>query len=147
MKRALIAVTVIILGIVGVAAIGGAFSGENEHSDSGAITETVPTVTKISAEQAKEMMDSDEPYILLDVRTDAEYAEAHIPGAKLLTNTEIAERAEAELPNKDATIIVYCRSGGRSAAAAQELLNMGYTKIYDMGGILSWPYETANGEQ
>jgi len=146
MKRVLIVIAAVILGIVGVVAIGGAFSGENEYSDSGAIIETVPTVTKISAEQAKEIMDSDEPHILLDVRTDAEYAEAHIPGAKLLTNTQIAEKAEAELPDKDAFVIVYCRSGGRSASAAQELVDMGYTKVYDMGGILNWPYETVSGE-
>ncbi len=96
---------------------------------------------KISAEEAKEMMDKGEQ-IVLDVRELSEYNEGHIEGALLLPYTQIAARAEAELPDKDALILVYCRSGNRSEIAAKELVKLGYTKVYDFGGINDWPYET-----
>ena len=101
-----------------------------------------PVYTKISAEQAKNMMDEENPFILLDVRTEAEYNEKHIGGAVLIPDTEIKSRAESELPDKDAIILVYCRSGRRSASAANELVSMGYSNVYNFGGILDWPYET-----
>ena len=97
---------------------------------------------KISAQHAKSMMDEGKSYILLDVRTDAEYKEIRIEGAILIPDTEIKDRAESELPDKDALILVYCRSGRRSASAANELVSMGYSNVYDFGGILDWPYET-----
>ncbi|MCL1916993.1 MAG: rhodanese-like domain-containing protein [Peptococcaceae bacterium] len=100
---------------------------------------------KITAKEAKEMMDSGKPYILLDVRTNEEYAEKRIDGALLIPNYEIAERAAVELPDQSALILVYCRSGGRSAAAALELIGMGYTNVYDLGGINNWPFETVSG--
>lgn len=97
---------------------------------------------KITAEKARDMMQSEENYILLDVRTDEEYKENHIAGAVLIPDYEITERAEAELPDKNAVILIYCRSGRRSEIAANELVEMGYTGIYDFGGIIDWPYET-----
>jgi len=100
---------------------------------------------KITAVKAKEMMDSGEPYILLDVRTESEYAQMRIDGALLIPAAEIRVRAADELPDKSALILVYCRSGGRSAAATRELVGMGYTNVYDFGGILSWPYDTVSG--
>lgn len=99
---------------------------------------------KITAEEAKEVMQSGDPYIILDVRTLEEYHEGHIEGAILLTDNELEEKAESILPDKEATILVYCRSGRRSAAAAKELIHMGYTKVYDFGGIIDWPYEVIN---
>jgi len=79
---------------------------------------------------------------LLDVRTQEEFDSGHIEGAQLLPYDEIAQRAD-ELPaDKDGTIIVYCRSGRRSALAGQTLLALGYTSVYDLGGIQSWPYGT-----
>ena len=98
---------------------------------------------KISSAEAKTMMD-DRDVIILDVRTEAEYAEAHIPGAVLLPDSEVGERAAELLPDKDSVILVYCRSGGRSAGAARKLVGMGYTKVYDFGGIIDWPYNTVN---
>ena len=95
----------------------------------------------ITAEEAKEIMDSQEGYIILDVRTQAEYDEGHIPGAVLIPNTEIKDRAEGELPDKDQLILVYCRSGNRSKQAAQILARLGYTNIKEFGGIIDWPYE------
>ena len=95
----------------------------------------------ITAEEAKEIMDSQEGYIILDVRTQAEYDEGHIPGAVLIPNTEIEDRAEGELPDKDQLILVYCRSGNRSKQASQILARLGYTNIKEFGGIIDWPYE------
>ncbi len=96
----------------------------------------------ISPAETKALMDSGAAFTLLDVRRPDEYESGHIPGALLLTDTEIRDRAEDELPQKDATIIVYCRSGVRSANAARLLRDMGYTDVRDLGGILDWPYET-----
>lgn len=100
---------------------------------------------KISAEQAQEMMQGEEPFILLDVRTEQEFLEQRIEGAVLIPDVELSSRAEKELPDKDAVILVYCRSGRRSAASAQQLVDMGYTNVYDFGGIIDWPYETVQG--
>jgi len=94
---------------------------------------------KISAEEASKMMT--EEVIILDVRTQGEYDEGHIPGAVLLPDSEVAQRAEEILPNKGQTILVYCRSGRRSALAAEALAKLGYTDVYDFGGIIDWPGE------
>ena len=96
----------------------------------------------INAEEAKKIMDTESSYIILDVRTQEEYDEAHIPGAIVIPNTEIEARAESELPDKDQMILVYCRSGRRSKLAADILVELGYTNIYEFGGIIDWPYET-----
>ncbi len=95
----------------------------------------------ITAEEAKQIMDSEEGYIILDVRTQEEYDEGHIPGAILIPNTELEERAEENLPDKDQLILVYCRSGRRSKMAAEILVELGYTNIREFGGIIDWPYE------
>ena len=95
----------------------------------------------ITAEEAKEIMDSSEGYILLDVRTQEEYDESHIPGAVLIPNTEIEDRAGEELPDKEQLILVYCRSGNRSKKAAEILVKLGYTNSREFGGIMDWPYE------
>ncbi len=95
----------------------------------------------ITAEEAKKIMDSQEGYIILDVRTQEEYDEGHIPGAILIPNTEIEARAEENLPDKDQLILVYCRSGRRSKMAAEVLAELGYTNIREFGGIIDWPYE------
>lgn len=96
---------------------------------------------KISAQQAKEMIDKGEYGVILDVRTLEEYNEGHIEGATLLPDNEIKDKAEITLYDKEEVILVYCRSGRRSEAAAKVLVEMGYTKVYDFGGIIDWPYE------
>ena len=96
----------------------------------------------ITAEQAKEIMDSEEGYIILDVRTQDEFDETHIPGAILIPYDEILEKAECVLTDKDQLILVYCRSGRRSKIAAEALAELGYTNIKEFGGIIDWPYET-----
>ena len=97
--------------------------------------------TKISTAQAKEMMDADNSVIVLDVRTEEEYNQGHIEGSILIPNTEIDQRASEKLTDKDATILIYCRSGNRSSIAARILVNAGYTNVYDFGGINDWEYE------
>ncbi len=96
----------------------------------------------ISAREGKAMLDGDDEVILVDVRTLEEYQGEHIPGAILIPLSDLAADAETLLPDRDAKIIVYCRSGNRSAQAATILDGLGYTRIYDMGGIIDWPYET-----
>ena len=97
---------------------------------------------QITQEEAKQIMDTTNGYILLDTRTREEYDQGHIPGALLIPHTEIAERAEEELPDKDQVILVYCRSGNRSKQASEALAELGYTNIKEFGGIIDWPYET-----
>lgn len=96
----------------------------------------------ITAEEAKKIMDTESEYVVLDVRTEEEFAQGHIPGAMLISDYAIREEADKALPDKDALILVYCRSGRRSKNAAQILLELGYTNIREFGGILDWPYET-----
>lgn len=99
---------------------------------------------KITATQAKTMMENETDYILLDVRTQEEFDQKHIEGAILIPDTEIATRAEDELTDKSQKIFVYCRSGNRSKAATKKLIEMGYTNVYDFGGINDWQYDTVN---
>ena len=95
---------------------------------------------QISQAQAKEIMDTRSDYILLDVRTEKEFAAGHIKGAILIPDYEIRLRAEKELPDKDKTILVYCRSGRRSKLAARDLAELGYTDVLEFGGIIDWKY-------
>ena len=95
----------------------------------------------ITAAQAYGMMSEPGSFILLDVRTQAEFQERHIDGALLIPYDEIRDMAQTQLPDKDAVILVYCQSGRRSALAAAELAALGYTNVYDFGGIINWPNE------
>lgn len=94
----------------------------------------------ITAQEAKQIMEQEEDYLILDVRTQDEYNEGHIPGAIVICHEEIAEKAEEMLPDKEQLILVYCRSGRRSKIAAETLAELGYTNIREFGGILDWPY-------
>ena len=97
---------------------------------------------QITQEEAKEMMDSQE-VIILDVREQDEYDSSHIPGAVLQPVGTIDETTAAQvIPEKDSTVLVYCRSGNRSKTASAALADLGYTSIYEFGGISTWPYET-----
>ena len=99
------------------------------------------TYEQIDGAKAKALMDSESRYIIIDARTQEEYDEGHIPGAILIPEYEIADRAEKELPDKNQLILVYCRSGRRSKIAAEELVKLGYTNIKEFGGIIDWQYE------
>ena len=99
------------------------------------------TYDQISGAQAKALMDSESGYIIIDARTQEEYDQGHIPGAIMIPEYEIVDRAEKELPDKDQLILVYCRSGRRSKIAAEELVKLGYTNVKEFGGIIDWEYE------
>ena len=109
--------------------------GQDKENDQGAV------YMNITAEEAKQIMDSEEGYVILDVRTREEYDQGHIPGAILIPDTEIKAKAEEVLTDKDQLILVYCRSGRRSKLAAESLVELGYTNIKEFGGIIDWPYE------
>lgn len=96
---------------------------------------------QVDAETAKEIMDTEDDYVILDARTQAEYDEGHIPGAILIPHDTVATAAEDALPDKDQLILVYCRSGNRSKQVSQALVDLGYTNVVEFGGINSWPYE------
>jgi len=95
----------------------------------------------ISAEEAKEIMDNETQYLILDVRTKEEFDEGHIPEAVLLPNEEIDEDVSEILPDQEQKILVYCRSGNRSKQASDKLSKLGYSNIIEFGGIVDWPYE------
>ena len=96
---------------------------------------------QITQEAAKEMMDTQE-VVILDVREQHEYDSGHIPGAVLLpVGTITKDTAAAVIDDLDTVVLVYCRSGNRSKTASQALVDLGYTNIYEFGGINTWPYE------
>ena len=109
--------------------------GQDKENNQGAV------YVNITAEEAKQIMDTEEGYIILDVRTQEEYDQGHIPGAIVISYEEIEEKAEEVLMDKDQLILVYCRSGRRSKIAAEALVELGYTNIKEFGGIIDWPYE------
>ena len=105
---------------------------------------TVPeanTYRQITMQEAVEMMEKEENYIILDVRTHEEFAAGHIPGAIVVPNETIGTEEIAQLPDKDQLIMVYCRSGNRSKQASDKLVKLGYTNIIEFGGIIDWPGE------
>ena len=88
-----------------------------------------------------EMMKFDDSHIIVDVRRQDEYDEGHIPGAILIPNESISDERPKELPDLDQIILIYCRTGRRSKEASQKLADMGYTNVYEFGGISTWPGE------
>ena len=98
----------------------------------------------INATTGKTMIDENPDIILVDVRTQSEFDEGHIEGALLLPLDSISSNAQKVLKDKTAIIIVYCRSGNRSATAIDLLYDLGYANLYDMGGIINWPYGIVN---
>ena len=97
---------------------------------------------QISQDEAKDMMARDDGHIIVDVRRQDEYDAGHIPGAILIPNESIDKERPKELPDLNQIILVYCRSGRRSKEASEKLAKMGYTNIYEFGGIITWPGET-----
>ena len=102
---------------------------------------------QIGMDEAIELMENESDYIILDVRTVAEFSEKRIPGAINVPNESIGADEIAELPDKDQLILVYCRSGNRSKQASEKLVKLGYTNIVEFGGINDWPGETISGEE
>ena len=127
MKKAILAILLTML-----LAVGCATNTENRQE---------AVYVNITAQQAKEIMDTQSGYVILDVRAQSEYEEGHIPGAIVIPHDRVKEEAEAILTDKNQLILVYCRSGRRSKLAADDLVALGYTNIKEFGGILDWPYE------
>lgn len=119
------------------------------ETQAAAQTEAGPTETAlpmgeyvvITAQKAKQIMDNEAGVIVVDVREPEEYKAGHIPGAVLLSLGDITTKAATVLPDKNATILVYCRSGARSQSGARSLIGLGYTHVLDFGGIMNWPYD------
>ncbi len=101
----------------------------------------VNSYSQISQEAAKEMMKANDGHVIVDVRRQDEYDEGHIPGAICIPNESIGNTQPAELPDLNQVILVYCRSGRRSKEASQKLFDMGYTNVYEFGGIIDWTGE------
>ncbi|MBQ7636656.1 MAG: rhodanese-like domain-containing protein [Lachnospiraceae bacterium] len=116
-------------------ALGFAACGKNES------TKVANTYEQITQERAAEMMKVDDGHLIVDVRRYDEYEAGHIPGAICVPNESIATEQPAELPDKDQILLVYCRSGRRSKEAAKKLADMGYTKVYEFGGVITWSGE------
>ena len=132
MKRMIPAILTILILLAGCGATGGEPTGEEAAEI---------TYQQITQEEAKNMMDT-QAVIVLDVREQHEFDAGHIPGAILLPVGSIAEEAAAAvIPEKDSVVLVYCRSGNRSKTASASLVDLGYTGIYEFGGIITWPYE------
>ncbi len=145
--------TIIMIALILVVAISGCTAKPSEKTEaktngaaeSGASEEAAAIAERINAETAKKMMEAG-GVTIVDVRSAAEYADGHVPGAILAPLNELPANAETILPNKDATLLIYCRSGNRSAQAVNVLRQLGYTRLYDFGGIMSWPYEIEKGQ-
>ena len=121
----------------------------NETSLPESVLSEVPTATfsetatyqQITQEEAEEMMRADDGHIIVDVRRQDEFDSGHIPGAILIPNESIGTECPKELPDLNQIIMIYCRSGRRSKEASQKLADMGYTHIYEFGGIIDWTGE------
>ena len=105
-----------------------------------------PSYAQISQDEARLMMQDDDGHIIVDVRRADEYAQGHIPGAILIPNESITDTPPEELPDKDQTILVYCRTGRRSKEASRKLADMGYVNVYEFGGINDWTGEIVTDE-
>ena len=104
------------------------------------------TYRQVTAKEAALLMETEENYIILDVRTETEYAEKHIPNAVCIPNETIGTSEIPQLPDKQQLILVYCRSGNRSKQAASKLAALGYTNVVEFGGINDWTGETVSGK-
>ena len=98
----------------------------------------------ISFEEGKHILDTCPGSVLLDVRTEEEYGIEHAAGAVLLPQEDLETMDEGDsldvLPDLDAPVLLYCRTGRRAALAAVKLEELGYTRLYNLGGLNGWPY-------
>jgi rhodanese-related sulfurtransferase len=109
------------------------------------VKQKTPPYKQISQEEARKMME-EEDCVILDVRTEEEFNEGHIPDAVCLPAETIGSEAPAQLPDKDQVILIYCRTGIRAAGAAEQLAKLGYTNVYEFGGIVNWKGEIVKEE-
>ena len=153
MKKRLLAIIAMMASTITIASCAGSpatnTAGESTAMDttvsettapSGESTASAVEYIKITATEAKALMDEGN-VIVLDVRSQEEYDDGHIAGAIRLAYGEFPDKLESVLPDKDAVILVYCRSGNRSKTASDLLIEAGYTNVMDFGGIIDWPFE------
>lgn len=145
MRKVMIAIVSLLVSI-GFAACSPVDKGGSQKGAAQAGSNKASGYTDIQPEEAKKRLESEKGIILLDVRTQEEYDEKHIPNSRLIPVDVIEKEAPATLTDKNTTIFVYCRSGRRSVTASEALVKMGYTKVYNLGGIIDWPYETESGK-
>ena len=129
----------ILMLIISLSLFGLCSCGDKNATD--ATTVAIKTYEQITPEEAKNIMDTQKGFVIIDARTQAEFDEGHIEGAILIPEYEITARAEEEIPDKDTLILVYCRSGRRSKIASEALIELGYTNVKEFGGIIDWQYE------
>jgi len=150
MKRVFIILAIVVMCVVGGFAVSSVYGPQppeennianNEDSDVKGDKVSKAIYRKITPEEVKNMQTKKESFVLVDVRTQEEFDEGHISGATLVPSDEITEAANEKFPDKDAKIVVYCRSGGRSQMVANQMIEMGYKNVYDLGGIIDWPYD------
>ena len=148
MKRNLIFMGMLTISICLLAACSMANSSDSSQTPAASEPQNAgeEAYHKITADEAKNMIEATDDIIIVDVRTAEEYTEKHIPNAILVPNETIANEASVKLPDQGATLVIYCRTGVRSKQAADKLVEMGYTNVYDMGGFADWPYETESGD-
>lgn len=142
-KNRLTLLFLILFSVLFFAACGGdrEVTTETDQTKSEEETFTMLSYEQITPQEAKHFMETEENYMIVDARTQEEFAEGHIEGAILIPEYEIATSAPEKLPDRDALILVYCRSGRRSKIASEELVKLGYTNVKEFGGIINWPYE------
>ena len=128
------------LAIITVATVFAGCTQKTVNEQTEATQVNIGTYYQIPQDEAKRIMDEESDYIIVDAREQSEYDEGHIKGAIVIPYTEIEQKAEEMLPDKEQLILVYCRSGRRSKIAAQSLANMGYTNVKEFGGIIDWQY-------
>ncbi len=135
--------TLIILSILLLSISNNLFSSGNKEISEEKIEEVkvVAQYNRISAQQAKDIFDKEPNSIIIDVRTEGEFNDSRIPDSINIPLSVIENEVTLRYPDKDTELYLYCRSGNRSNQAANLLVNLGYTNVYDFGGIINWPYE------
>ena len=136
MKRSIIRYRLILLTAIALLVTACSSGGQVMDGE-----DMVRSFTQISQEEARKMMEKDDGHVVLDVRRQEEYDAGHLPGAILIPNENIGTQQPEKLPDLHQIILIYCRSGNRSKQAAQKLFDMGYTNIYEFGGINTWTGE------
>ena len=134
----LIAIIVILVILV---AIGIFWKNRNSSTEENKVSVKEANIQYVSMNDIEKIMNENENYIILDVRTIEEYNDGHIPGAICIPNETIDENVVSKLPDKEQLILIYCRSGNRSKQATKKLKDLGYLNLIEFGGIIDWPGE------
>ena len=122
-------------------------SSTDSQASTGGAEQPAAVFRQVSSADAAAIMESETDYLIVDVRTQEEYVQAHIPGAICIPNETISSGEIPELPDKNQLLLVYCRSGNRSKQASEKLVKLGYTNVVEFGGINSWTGETVSGSE